>query len=215
MTDGSSADGSSGPDQPPGPDPTQRLMRFAQIALVVLLLMGAAWWFVDDDQAPTTPPEPAETASQRVQPLEWISFIEPDGAWGYDRISATAAIGWLGDSSVAQDLANLQISAESRGSDLASIRDEFRETMESQGTVSAIDETDRNIPGADGAIRLLTTGEDDEVDFHLLVLLMAVEDRVVEFVLGSAGGPSIAELEASASSVEIDRDLLLEQLGEG
>jgi hypothetical protein len=188
-------------------------IRMAAIAILVLVAVAGLWWFVSDrDAAPSE--QAADAGTQRVQPLDWVSFEEPEGAWGYDRISSTTTFGWLRDPSGSGDLANLEVSVEPRGVSLAEVRQDFRDRLEAQGIVTRVDEADRQIPGTDAALRLFAAGTDDDVDFAVVVLIMTVEDRVVVFVAGSsAGGPTAADLDGTVASVVIDREVFLDQLG--
>lgn len=189
-----------------------RALPRAWVFVAILVLLAGLWWLLPGRDAP--PPDASiDDGPQRVQPLDWISFNEPAGAWRYDRISATRTLGWVGDRTVAGDLANIEVAVAAADSSLTEVRAEYRATIEGAGTVTRFDEDDTRIPGTDAAIVLVASGTDAGVDFGVVVLLMGVEDRVVTLVMGSAGGPSVAELRATADSVVIDRDELLAQLG--
>lgn len=184
----------------------------AWVFIAILVVLAGLWWILPGRDAP--PPDPAvDDGPERVQPLDWISFEQPTGPWRYDRISATRTLGWLGDRTVAGDLANIEVAVAAADQSLADVRTDYRGSIEAAGTVTGFDEDDARIPGTDGAIVLTASGTEEGVDFGVVVLLMGVEDRVVTLVMGSAGGPSIAELRATADSVVIDREQLLEQLG--
>ncbi len=198
--------------QVPSPPAVDQLRRLSIIGLVVLIGLAGLWWVLPGRDAPPSDTV-VEDGSERVQPLDWISFEQPQGAWRYDRINATTPLGWLGDRSVAGDLANLQVSVAPAGQGLAEVRADYRESVQEAGTVTRFDESDTRVPGTDSAIVLVASGTDDGIVFDIVVLLMGVEDRVVTLVMGSAGGPSLADLRATVDSVVIDREALLEQLG--
>jgi len=179
----------------------------------VLVVLAGLWILLPGRDAPR-PDAGAEDGPERVRPLDWISFEEPEGAWGYDRISATIAFGWLGDRSVSGDLANLEVSVAPRDSTMTGVRADHLDELDGGGRIARVDESDRTIPGTDAAVLISASGDDDEVEFRAVVLLMAVDDRIVTFVIGSvAGGPSAMDLRSTVDSVQIDRDELLVQLG--
>lgn len=181
------------------------------MAIVVLVILAGLPWVLSDRDARSSD-EVAGAGPQRVQPLDWISFEEPAGAWGYDRISGTTAFGWLGDGSVAGDLANLEVSVQPRDSTMTEVRSHYRTELDADGRISRIDEADRTIPGTDAAVLISASG--DAAQVRIVVLLMAVDERIVTFLIGAAaGGPSAAELRSTVDSVEIDRAELLAQLG--
>ena len=188
-------------------------LRMAAIAILVLVIVAGLWWVLSDRDARSSG-EVVDAGPQRVQPLDWISFEEPEGAWGYDRISSTTTLGWLGDRSVSGDLANLEVAVTPRDTTLSEVRADYRSRLEAEGVISRVDETDRTIPGTDAAVLISASGTDDQVEFAIAVLLMAVDDRIVTFVMGSMeGGPTPADLRSTVDSVEVDRDELLAQLG--
>ena len=190
-----------------------RVLPMVGSAIVILVALAGLWGMLSD-QDTRSPDDLVDAGPSRVQPLEWISFEEPEGAWGYDRISSTTTFGWLADRSAPGNLGNLEVSVAPRDRGLAEVRADYRDGLEMPGSLSRIDETDRMVPGTDAAVLLSASGNDDDADVAVVVLLMAVDDRIVTFVISAGpGGPSASDLRSTVDSVRIDREGLLSQLG--